>query len=111
MTTGELISSILVFVLAAVCLIIGIRHFMGHGFLLNNAYIYASKKERESMDKKPYYRQTAIIFCLLCIVFVIIGLSVVLQNSKILLIEILLIAAAIIYAILSTRQINKTAKK
>lgn len=107
MTVAELIIVVIVFIIAGFLLMISIRSFMNRGFLLNNAFIYASKEEREKLDKKPYYRQTAIVFLLLSMVFVIVGLSVVLHDPGINLIEIPLIAATIIYAIFSTIRIQK----
>ena len=111
MSTGELITAIVLFAAAGFLLFLGIRHFMERGFLLNNAYIHASKKEREKIDKKPHYRQSAIVLCLLSLVFIILGLSVVLQNSKIELLEIPLLAGVIIYAIVSSVRISKGEKK
>ena len=78
---------------------------------LTNAYIYASKEERGKMDKKPYYRQSAIVFCILCAVFLVIGLSLLLHKDKLFLLEIPLIVGVIIYAIVSTVQINKQTKR
>ena len=73
------------------------------------AYIFASKHERESMDKKPHYRQSAILFALLCIGFIATGLSVVLHNNQLLLYVLLPICViAIVYAIVSSvREITK----
>lgn len=110
MTAPELIIVVFVFIIAGLMLMISIRSFMNRGFLLNNAFIYASKEEREKLDKKPYYRQTAIVFLLLSMVFVIVGLSVVLHDPGINLIEIPLIAATIIYAIFSTIRIQKRSR-
>ena len=107
MTTAELIVTVIMFVLAIVCAVISARHFAEKGFLINNAYIYASKEERARMNKKPHYRQSAIVFCLLCGVFLVIGLSVVLQNEKIELLEIPLILGAVIYAVVSSVKIEK----
>ena len=42
--------------LAGVLLVLSIRHFMERGFLLNNAYIYATKEQRKTMDKKPIHK-------------------------------------------------------
>ena len=111
MTTGELITSIIVFFIAGVLLLFSIRSFLQRGFLLNNAYLYASKDERKTMNKKPYYRQSAIVFCVLSALFLVIGLSLVFQNDKVLLLEIPLIVGVIFYAILSTVQINKRTKR
>ena len=108
MTTAELVVAIIMFVTAIVCAVISARHFAEKGYLFNNAYIYASKSERERMNKKPHYRQSAIVFCLLCGVFLVIGLSVVLQNEKIELLEIPLILGALIFAIVSSVKIEKS---
>lgn len=111
MTTGELVTAILMFVIAGILLLFSIRSFLERGFLLNNAYLYASKEERKSMNKKLYYRQTAIVFCILSAVFIVIGLSLVLQNDKIMLLEIPLILGAVIYAIASAVRISREEKK
>ena len=107
MSAGELIGAIVAFAASLLFLILGISHFAEKGFLLNNAYIYASKKERETMDKKPYYRQTAVVFCILSAVFIVVGLALVVNDDKLLLAEIPLILAAVIYAVISSVRINK----
>ena len=106
-----MITSVVLFVCSGLFLFFSIRSFLERGFLLNNAYIYASKEERKAMNKKPYYRQSAIVFFVLSAVFLVIGLSLVLQNDRISLLEIPLIVGVSIYAIASTVRINKSAKK
>ncbi len=106
MSTGEFITAIIMFLVSGVLLILAILHFMERGYLFNNAYIYASREQRDTMNKKPYYRQSAIVFLILCIVFIVIGLSVVLQNSMIILGEIPLFIAVMIYAIVSSAKIK-----
>lgn len=54
--------SVILLLLAAVCAAVGVRQWREKGFLFHNAYLCASEKQRESMDKKPYYRQSAWIF-------------------------------------------------
>lgn len=61
--------------------------------------------------KKPYYKQSAVVFCVLSAVFLVVGLSLVLHKDKILLFEIPLVVGVIIYAIASTVQINKRQRK
>lgn len=111
MTTGELITLIIVLFLAGVLLLLSIRSFLQRGFLLNNAYLYASKEERETMNKKPYYKQSAIVFCILSVVFLVIGLSIMVHEDKILLFEIPLTLGVVTYAIVSTVKINKQKEK
>ena len=107
MTTGELVIVIIVFILAAVMFFLAIIHFLQKGFLLNNAYLYASKDERKTMNKKPYYIQSAIAFCILSGVFIVSGLTVVFHNDKLMYIEIPLIVGIIVYAIISSIWIKR----
>ncbi len=44
--------------------------------MFNNAYIFASKKERAETDWKPYYRQSAIAFLGVGVVFFLTALGV-----------------------------------
>ena len=106
-----MIALVIVFAIAGVFLLFGIRSFFERGFLLNNAYLYASKEERKTMNKKPYYKQSAVVFCILSAVFLVIGLSLLCQNDKIVLLEIPLIVGAIVYAIASTVWFNKQEKR
>lgn len=111
MTTAEFVLAIIVFAFAGIFAFISARQFAEKGFLLNNAYLWASKAEREKMDKTPYYRQSAIVFCLLGAVFLVMGISIVLQNYKIQLIEIPLIISALTYAIVSSVKTEKRTKR
>lgn len=54
------------------------------------------------MDKSPHYRQSAVIFGLLGIVFLVIGLSLVLHNDRILWAELPLVAVTAGYAVCSS---------
>lgn len=69
-----MIGTILSLVLAIVTFTISICSWMEKGFLFNNAYIFASEEERKTMNKRPYYRQSAIVFCLLGVLFLLIAL-------------------------------------
>lgn len=107
----ELLPAIIIFLLSAICLLLSVRHFMQKGTLLNNAFLYASKRERETMDKAPHYRQSAIVFLLLAVVFLIIGLSLVLRSDKVLWLEIPAAIAVLCYAVISSVTISRKAKK
>ena len=107
MRTGTLITAIAVFLLAAGLFFLGVRQLLERGYLFNNAWIYATKKERESLNKKPYYRQSGIVFCLLGLLFTLIGLHAILQDSRLLWLEAALVVGTIAYAILSSLRIMK----
>ena len=94
-----------------ICIYFKYPLFSGKGYLLNNAYIYASKKERETMDKTPYYRQTAVIFLFLGITFLSLGFAMLLDASWIIYIAGAVILITLIYAIVSSIVIEKRKNK
>lgn len=103
----EIIVSICAFSVALLLFILSIRSFLEKGFLFNNAYIYASKKERESMNKKPYYRQSGVVFAMVGVMFALVGVEILLKAYWIAYIVIPLAVLLIIYAVISTVSIEK----
>ena len=101
------IAAIVLFALAGVLLVLTILHFLERGFLLNNAYIYATKEQRKTMDKRPHYRQSAIVFTLLSAAFAVQGAAVLLENFKLGLLWIPLLIAALVYGIVSSARRGK----
>ena len=96
----EIVLSCILFLIAIGAFVMSYRSFREKGFLFNNAYIYASKQERETMDKKPHYRQSAIVFLLIGIIFLLNGVSVLLAAKWIFILVIVIAVIAIIYAII-----------
>ena len=80
---------------------------MGRGFLLNNSYIYASKKERDEMDKSKYYRQSGVCLFMLSVAFLVDGLAVILSINGLYALFYVLIAISVIYAIVSSIKLSK----
>ncbi len=78
--------------------------------LLNNAYLYASKEERATMNKSPHYRQSAIVFTILGGIFLVIAIDSIIHNEWLVLITIGLSLLAIVYAIVSSVLIEKINK-
>lgn len=103
----EIILSCILFLIAIGAFVMSYRSFREKGFLFNNAYIYASKQERETMDKKPHYRQSAIVFLLIGIIFLLNGVSVLLAAKWIFFLVIAIAIAEIIYAIASSIVIER----
>ncbi len=89
-------------VFALACLIISITSFKEKGFLFNNAYIWASERERQKMDKRPHYRQSAIAFALCAAVFVFMALECVLLTGWLWLLVVATAIAVLIYAVVSS---------
>jgi hypothetical protein len=105
------VEKIISFILAGIFACISLCQFMEKGILLNNSFIFASKEERKNLDRKKYYRQSAIVFYMLSSVFLVTGLSIIFQNKKILLIKIPLLIATLIYAVISSIKIERDTKK
>ena len=70
----DIIIACILFLAGLGLLVVSILSFLEKGFLFNNAYIYASKEERVKMDKKPHYRQTAVVFLMMAITFLLLGI-------------------------------------
>ena len=107
----EIVAASILFAVSVFLFFVSVRSFMEKGFLFNNAYIYASKQEREKMNKKPYYRQSAIVFLLLGLVFLLNALAVLLKVNWIFYIGVAVVAITLIYAIVSSIIIDKNNKQ
>ena len=103
----EIIIACFLFVLSAILFVLSFRAFREKGFLFNNAWIYASEEERRTMDKKPHYRQSAIIFLLLGMVFLFNAVAVITGFDFMYLIAIGTVISAVIYAIVSDLKSKK----
>ena len=106
----NVVGAIVLGLIAIAFFVFACMHFLGKGFLLNNAYIYASKEEREKMDKKPHYKQSGIVFLLMGIVFAINAVDMVFQTTWLFYLVLAVIVAAIVYAIVSAVLIEKRKK-
>lgn len=107
----ETIIACIMFLLAVVALVFSVRSFLGKGFLLNNAYIYAAKKDREKMDKAPYYRQSAIVFLFIALIFILNGIQLLTKTEWLFYVVLTVMAATVIYAIVSSILIEKNRGK
>ena len=83
---------------------------MQKGFIFNNTYIYASKKEREDMDKKPHYHQSGVVFLLIGFIFLLNGFDLLFKTDWILYVVITIVVLTLIYAIISSVVIEKNKK-
>ena len=98
----ELIGAIICAVFALACFIISVMQFKEKGFLFNNAYIWTSKQDREKMDKKPYYRQSGIVFALCGAIFFSMALACILLADWLWIVTGALTAAVLAYAVVSS---------
>jgi len=107
---GTIIGAIVISVVAIVCFVFSYLQFNEKGFLFNNAYIYASKQERETLDKKTYYKQSGIVFIMLGIIFVLNAMEMIFETDWLFYVVMAVAVIAIIYAIVSTVAIEKSKK-
>jgi len=110
MSTSEIIIFTFVVLLSVVSLIIACFQFKERGFLFNNAYIYASKKERDAMNKKPYYRQSAIAFGAIGVMLIIAAAAMLTGQSWLFTLVIILSGLLVAYAVISSVIIEKKRK-
>ncbi len=87
--------------------IISIFNFKEKGFLFNNAYIYASKEEKNKMNKKPYYYQTGIVFISISIIFLLNAIQIITKLKLLFYIIIAIAVITVIYAVISSIVIEK----
>lgn len=107
---GNIIGCIILCIIAIACFVFSCLQFKEKGFLLNNAYIYASKQERETMDKKPHYIQSGIVFLLIGIIFFINAINIILKIDWLFYFITAFAVIAIVYAIVSSIMIEKRKK-
>ena len=108
---GNIIGAIALGVIAVICFVFSYLQFNEKGFLFNNAYIYASKQERETMNKKPHYKQSGVVFLLIGIIFLINAIDMILQTGWLFYLVIGIAIIAIMYAIVSSVMIEKNKNK
>ena len=106
----EIIVASILFTISIFLFFMSVRSFMEKGFLFNNAYIYASKEEREKMNKKPHYQQSAIVFLLIGLIFLLNAIAVLLKVNWIFYIVAAVVIVTLIYAIVSSITIEKNNK-
>ncbi len=103
----EIIGACILFSVAVFAFIASGRAFKEKGFLFNNVYLYATEQEREKMNKKPYYRQSAIVFLSIGLMFLLNGFGILFHTDWIFYIVITIVIITLIYAIISSIVIGK----
>lgn len=97
--------------LALAAFAISLCSFLEKGAPVNNTYLYATPEARKTMDKKPLYRQSAIVFCLLGLLFTALTLEVALQAWWLSYAAMALALAAVVYAVASSAAQGRKASK
>lgn len=78
------------------------RQWKEKGFLLNNAYLYASKEERRNINKKPYYRQSSVALFLVGTVNLLNFIQIITDWHWVFYLVIFIAFITVIYAVFSS---------
>lgn len=97
-------------IVAIASFVFSFLQFHEKGFLFNNAYIYASKQERETMNKTPHYKQSGVVFLMVGIIFSINAVDIILKTGWLFYVVIAVAILAIVYAIVSSIVIERKRK-
>ena len=106
----EKILIIILGILSIILFSLSLMQMYEKGYLINNAYIHASKEERENMNKKPYYRQSGIVFMFLGLIALLNAFNIELKSMGLFIAVIVIVVLMIVYAITSTKMIEKKNK-
>ena len=107
METYEIIIAVILALISIISFVIAYFQYQEKGLLLNNASLYSSKEELSKLNKKPYYRQSAVVFLLIGFIFLINAIDVVIKTKFLFYGVIGLIVITILYAIISSVRIAK----
>lgn len=111
MNITELITFIIVLVFATILIVLSLLQKMHKGIPLNNKYIYASKEDKETMNKDLLYTQSSITFFLLGLMLLLVLLSSILDTKIFFYLDFILIFILVLYLIYSEIMIYKDKNK
>ncbi len=106
----NIVGAVIMGAVAIGCFVAAYMQYRGKGFLFNNAYLYASNEEQDSMDKKPYYRQSAICIFLIGVIFVINAVDMIVNTDWLIYCVIGVVVVELVYAVVSTVRMEKSKK-
>lgn len=98
----DMIGAIILVVIAITCFVVSYFQFNEKGFLFNNAYIFASKQEREIMEKRLHYKQSGVVFLLIGIISLLNSIDMILKTGWLFYCVIMIAVTAIVYAVISS---------
>lgn len=98
---------IMLFIMAVLSIVVSILSFMEKGIPLNNYYLFATKEEKEKLDLKRIYRQTAIVFGLIGLMLLILALLILYNRIELITpIVIPFCIVTVVYAVVSSINMN-----
>ena len=112
MTTAQTVCCAIFLALSVGAFVVSMLQFLEKGYLLNNAYFWASQEERKRMDKnkeskKPHYRQSGFAFLFIGLLFLIEAVHIATGWIWMLAVLILAVIIAVVYAVVSSVLIER----
>ncbi|MDD7700378.1 MAG: DUF3784 domain-containing protein [Eubacteriales bacterium] len=104
---GKIIGIALLGIVCAACFLISFFQWREKGPVFNNAYLYAGEETRREMNKKPYYRQSAVVFLLMGIAFGVCAAEVALTSGWLFYAAAAVTLGMVVYVIVSSVKINQ----
>ncbi len=101
METNQIIVVVFFSLVSIIFYIFSFRQFKKIGKPINNAYYFASKKEREEKDFSPHFRQSGGVFALLGTLFLLNTINSIFYPSWYYFVYIPVLVVTILYAIIS----------
>ncbi len=101
METSQIITALFLCFVSIMFYIFSFRQLKRIGTPINNAYIFASKKEREEKDFSPHYKQSGVVFALLGTLFLLNTINTVFILSWYYFVYIPVLVGTILFAIIS----------
>ena len=95
------ICAIVLGIIAAICFVIGILQLCEKGFLLNSAY---TSKEK---NKKPYYKQSGIVFLLVGLIFLFNTINLLIKSTRLFYVVISIIIITFVFVAVSAIKMKK----
>lgn len=106
----KIAAAIILGILTLACFVCSYLHFKEKCFLLNNAYLYASEQKKATMNKKPYYKQSGMVFLLIGMMLFISLVEIIVETGWLFFLAIGITIVLIIYAIVSSIAIENSEK-
>ena len=110
MHIGQILPLIFCLAVSVGSFAVSILQFRGKGPLLNNAYLYATPRERKNMDTRPHYRQSGVVFALIGVIFLLNALMIVTGWKWLMILVILIAIGSVVYALVSSIRIEQRRK-
>ena len=98
---------VLLLVLMVGSYLLSLLGFLGIGIIIDDHYVFASREAKKHMDKKPYYRQSGIVFACLGTMFLLCLLGAVTGMRILVFVSYGVAFGAMVYAVVSHYRIRK----